>query len=149
MFLKKREGDGKKATPSRPRSEKEIEELAKSIRPVVRRSTREDPIGSLHWIEPPSLDLEAFPSRATVLGPADNLEAMATMKTNHHSPDGFFRPTIGAVLKQIPEELLPFVAAFEVTTALTSKIIKHDDRPHRYFAAKTILYRRKETAKEP
>lgn len=107
------------------------------IRPVVRRE------GDLFFIAKVDPFRTAFTWAPKLEDKAEGLVAVATIKTLHrYAYYGFFKPSVGEVLCQIPEELRSTVVAFETEGPQTADDLNKDlaALDAGFQVAETILY---------
>ncbi len=95
-----------------PISDDRLKELAKRIRPLMRRN------GELRYVSVPR-DLRntsfLWNARPKLWGRTSDLGYFASISTYHtFGYQGFFKPSVAEVLAQIPEDYLAQTVAFEV-----------------------------------
>lgn len=115
-------------------TQERAEELLKHISPLVRDE------GVLSTIKQPDIFKEAFNWDPEFIGPFEGSESrFALIETYHRCGyHGLFKPSIGEVLAQIPEQLINEVVAFETRFGDDGAIC---DAPGFYgHRATTILY---------
>lgn len=117
-----------------------VDELSKRIRPTVKFD------GELRYIQPVNLHTIAYMWEPKAAEAATGLVPLRDITTYHsYSYYGFFKPSIGEVLKQIPDDLLEQVVAFEIIGSPENADDLNDEQEALnagYHVATTRLYRK-------
>lgn len=120
----------------------EVDRRFETIKPTYRFK------GKLHYIEPVHLHNTAYTWDAKPAGLAVGLAKLKDITTYHsYGYYGFFKPSIGEVLRQIPDDLLNEVMAFEIIDSpqTADDLNKHSEALNDgYHVATTRLYCRGE-----
>lgn len=117
--------------------DEEFQRRQERIRPLVRDQDW------LYYIEPVDSWKVAFEWDPKRKDHAEELREVARIQTFHtFGYYGFFKPTVGEVLSQIPEEWAMVVTAFEVNGPQTATDLNRnrDLLNEGYHVAETILY---------